>query len=93
MLSPDDHIRPRRDVYAREFDGEIVLLDLAGGTYYGLDPLGSKVWRHTTEGRSIREVALDVLQEYDVDQESVLKDLLTLANDWIEKGLVERVEP
>ena len=32
------------DILSRILDGEAVLLDLASGTYFGLNPVGSRVW-------------------------------------------------
>ncbi|PYO19380.1 MAG: hypothetical protein DMD85_18645 [Candidatus Rokuibacteriota bacterium] len=37
-------IRIRKDVVFRELEGEMVLLNLATGVYFGLDPVGTRIW-------------------------------------------------
>ncbi len=92
MIAPDDRIAPRDHVFAREFEGETVLLDLDGGLYYGLDPIASAVWKGACEEKkTIREVASEMLAQYEVDEETVLKDIVALATEWLTKGLVEQV--
>jgi hypothetical protein len=91
-LGENDHVRPRENVFAREFDGEIVLLDLDGGIYYGLDSMATHVWKEMTTGKSIRELVPNVLAMYEVEEKQLVGDLLALASDWIDKHLVERVQ-
>lgn len=92
-LDPNAKIRPRDNVFAREFDGEIVLLDLSGGAYYGLDALASRVWREMCDGKSLRQVVSDVLPDYHVEEATLMKDVLALATEWVEKNLVQQVTP
>ena len=39
------------DVVFRDLEGEAVILDLASGTYFGLNEVGTRVWRMVDEGR------------------------------------------
>jgi hypothetical protein len=36
---------------ARTVGDETVILDLANGTYYGLDPVGARMWQLMSEGQ------------------------------------------
>lgn len=92
MIAPDDRLSPRDHVFAREFDGEMVLLDLEGGLYYGLDAIASDVWKGVCEqGKTLREVVSDMLARYDVDEQTLMKDIVALATEWMTKGLVQQV--
>jgi hypothetical protein len=75
-------------VYAREFDGETVLLDLAKGDYFGLDELGGRLWRGLSQGRSTREVAEEVAPDYAVEFPRLLADLTELATELSRRGLL-----
>ena len=90
-VTVNERLRPRDNVFAREFDGEMVLLDLTGGVYYGLDALGTDVWKGMSAGKTLKDLVPDVLATYDVDESRLVNDLITLATDWIDKQLVERV--
>ncbi|MBX3190014.1 MAG: PqqD family protein [Labilithrix sp.] len=84
-------VRATRHVFAREFDGELVLLDLARGDYYGLDAIGARLWSGLIAGRTVADITRELAPDYDVEPETLRADLLDLARDLAEKGLVERM--
>lgn len=84
----DARLKASPHVHARPFDDELVLLDLEGGSYYGLDEIGARFWAGLSEGRSPREVAESLNGLYRVDPETLLNDLVALADQLLEKGLV-----
>lgn len=83
--------RAARDVFAREFDGEIVILDLARGEYYGLDAVGAYLWRGFERGVDIDAVAAELVEEFDVALDAARADLVTLCGDLVARKLVEIV--
>ena len=89
MINLDDRFRIPDHVFARDFDGEMVLLDINDGLYYGLNAVGSAVWKGLCDGgKTAREVARDLLDDYDVEERRLLDDIVSLASDWVGKGLV-----
>lgn len=84
-------MKTSRHVYAREFDGDLVLLDLGKGQYYGLDPVGARLWNAIHVGKTVADVAAELASEYDVDPAVLRADLLKLLQDLADKGLVEPV--
>lgn len=89
MIDDTTQLRSTRHVFAREFDGELVLLDLAKGDYYGLDAIGARLWGGLMAGRTVADIAAELSPEYDVEASIFQTDLLRLARDLAEKGLVE----
>jgi len=87
--SPGDRLSVCEGVSTREFDGEWVVLDLAGGNYFGLDDLGGTIWQHLSAGRSPFEIARLLGPKYDVDEATILRDVLALVNEFISRGLVQ----
>lgn len=71
-----------------QVDGESVVLDLEEGVYYGLNPVGARIWDEIQEPTSVGEVANAVTAEYDVSRDQCLEDILSLVQDLIEKDLV-----
>lgn len=85
-----DTIATSDDVVARVVAGETVLLNLATGTYFGLNEVGGRVWQLIdTEGRSLAEVRDTIQAEFDVSAQDAEADLLALLADLSEHGLVE----
>jgi len=65
-----------------------VILDLATGTYFGLDPVGARIWELVGEGKSLGEVCEQMLEEYEVSREELEGDVLRLAEELAGRGLV-----
>jgi hypothetical protein len=74
-------------VHTREFDGELVILDLERGEYLALDAIGRALWSGLEKGRTVEQVAADVVAEYDVTLERATADLDALARDLLARGL------
>jgi hypothetical protein len=49
-----------------DLGGEVAILDLKLGVYYGLDEVGARVWELIQEPRVVDEVRDVLLEEYDV---------------------------
>lgn len=93
MISPTTRLSVNENVFSREFDGELVLLDLDSGVYYGLDAIASRAWKELCEAhQSLEETASKMLPLYEVNRERLVADLTALADEWLEKGLA-RVAP
>lgn len=75
-------------VMARAVGSEIVLLDLDSGTYFGLDTVGSRLWQLFEQGKSIAEACDVLINEYEVDYETLLNDAQALAEDLLAKKLM-----
>ena len=68
---------------------EVVILNLRNGVYYGLDPIGTRIWELIQEPRSVRQVCEVLLEEYDVTFEQCAEDVLALMRDLQAQGLIE----
>jgi hypothetical protein len=70
------------------FDGELVILDLAAGEYLSLDEIGSRLWNGLIEGRTVEQIAADVVAAYDVSLDQAIADLQGLMKELIDKKLM-----
>jgi len=75
-------------VMSRLVGDETVLLDLASGTYFGLDGVGKRIWETVSDGRSLAETVEVVIAEFEVDKAQAEADVLEFANDLKERGLL-----
>ena len=80
---------PKKNILAQVVADELILLDVVGGGYYGLDPVGARIWQILSDGRSAAEVLAELLAEYDVDESRARQDLLALLTDLNARGLLE----
>ncbi len=68
---------------------EVVMLDLASGTYFGLDPVGARIWELMVDGMTLGEIRDQMLAEYEVTQEEIERDILRLAEELNGQGLIQ----
>ena len=86
-----DKITASDDVVARVVAGETVLLNLATGTYFGLNEVGGRIWQLLDSGGcTLAEAAVKLEAEFEVSLEAAQADVLSLAGDLTEHGLIER---
>ncbi len=81
VAATDDHV-------SSDLAGETVILNLSDGTYYGLNGTGTRVWELLGEPRSVDELHRTLLEEYDVEAQQCMDDLLALLRDMEEHDLI-----
>ena len=74
---------------ATDMAGEMVVLDMKSGMYYGMEGVSASIWNLLTEPRSLREIRDAVMQEYEVDAESCARDVTAFLESMETAGLVE----
>lgn len=77
------------DVLVRELRGEAVLLHLASESYFGLDEVGTGMWRALTTAPTLEAALESLLDEYDVSREQLAGDLEAFVDRLSGAGLVE----
>jgi hypothetical protein len=76
------------EVHTRDFDGELVILSLRGGDYFGVNDVGSRLWNALVAGKSVAEIAAEITGDYEVPADKLLDDLVALANELVGRGLL-----
>lgn len=75
-------------VVFRELSGEAVLLNLESGVYYGLDPVGARIWALLVQQHPLSTVCSIMLDEFEVERNELERDVLALVGELQEKGLL-----
>jgi len=81
--------KPSDDVLFQEVGGEAVLLNLASESYFGLDPVGTRIWVLLNEDAHLQRVFDTMLGEYEVEPAQLQADLLDLVAKLAEAGLLQ----
>jgi hypothetical protein len=71
-----------------EVDGEIVILDLEEGIYYGINQVGARIWEIVQDPTPIEEIVETITDEYDVSHDECSRDVISLLHDLKQKNLV-----
>ena len=87
-MNLSDKVNVPPEVMARTVGDETVILDLTSGTYFGLDPVGARIWQLLTEGKTLSAVCDAMLEEYEVSRAQLEQDTLKLAQELEAQGLI-----
>ena len=82
-----------KDQVSSDLGGEVAILDLKAGVYYGLEAVGLRIWDLLQEPRAVSEIRDTILKEYDVEPERCERDLLVLLQSLAAEELIEVKDP
>jgi hypothetical protein len=84
----DSRVSISEDAVFRELEGEAVIVHLESGMYFGLDPVGTRLWQLIDAHGGLQPVFDAALDEFDVEPDVLRRDLLQLVSDLEQRRLV-----
>lgn len=90
---PSPFLVPNHEVTDSPVGDETVLLHLGNGTYYGLDPMGTRVWALLKEGLDVDAIRDQLCAHYQVQPERAEADLRRFLADLRQHGILLDGEP
>ena len=66
--------QPSSDAFANRVGDETVMLQIKRSSYYGLDPIGTRIWQGLLDGRLAGDVCKEIADEHDVPLARVQDD-------------------
>lgn len=88
-LSEGSTVAAVKGQVSSDLGGEVAILNLEAGMYYGLDDVGARVWELAQEPSKVADIQNRILEEYDVEPERGRREILELLEELIEEGLIE----
>lgn len=94
MTAPSlsSQVRISPEILVQPVGDEIVMLDVKQEKYFGLDPVGTRIWELLQESGRLEQVHAAMLEEYEVTSERLEADLLALVEALAEAGILS-VDP
>lgn len=87
LLDPAIVFQAAPAVVAAFVGDEAVLWSERDGMYYGLDEVGTRVWRLGTAGSTLETMHRALLDEYEVDSVQLWADLERVVSELVSLGL------
>ena len=87
-LTLKSNVSAAKSQASSEVLGEVVVLELKSGIYYGLNETGSLIWNLIQQSKSLEEIRDVILETYEVEPEVCIHYILQLVRDLADKGLV-----
>lgn len=83
-ISRDSVVTRREDVVYTELeDGEIMMMSVKNGEYYGLDPIASEIWVMLAEPLAVSEICDRLLSRYEVSTEDCERDVVGFLQEMV----------
>ena len=91
VVSLASHAHIPDGILHQNLEGELVLLNLHTGIYFGLDSVGARTWEliHAHQNLPLQRVLNSLVGEYDVQRDRCAEDLLYLVALLEENRLLE----
>ncbi len=77
-----------KEVLYQNLEGQGILLDLKKACYYGLDSVATRMWELLTKEEHTEKVIKQLLSEYNVNEETLRKDLSELIYELVKLEIV-----
>lgn len=68
---------------------EQAILQLDSGKYFGLNPVGARIWQLAAEPRKASDILATLLAEYEVPADRCRADLLAVLRQLLAAGLID----
>jgi hypothetical protein len=89
VITADTLVRRRDDLLANDLSPtETVMLDVAGGNYYGLRNVGKAIWDHLQSPMRVNELCDKLFEEFDVDHDTCRRETNAFLEELHEHGLI-----
>ena len=91
MLEPTTLLKRSDRQVACNLNGEVAILDLDKGVYFGLQAVGAHLWEALQAPCTVDSLLTTVLANFDVSPEICRRDVLKFLATLQEAGMVEEV--
>jgi hypothetical protein len=75
-------------VLTAEVDGEIVMMSIEQGRYFGLDDIGSDIWKRIEPPCSFASLIDGLAVDYEADRATIAADVQNLLGRMVEQDVV-----
>jgi hypothetical protein len=88
LINLQTTIKRNPELVSSDIDGEKVMMSLENGEYFGLDPVGSRIWELIENPISVDRLISLLLEEFEVGEAQCNSDTIEFLNQLQEKNLL-----
>ena len=77
------------DLIATEMDGDVVMMSLEKGSYFGLEGVGGAIWELMAGPVTLDEIVENLVARFEIGDEECRADARAFVDELVENGLVE----
>ena len=88
LINLQTAIKRNPELVSSDIDGEKVMMSLDNGEYFGLDPVGSRIWELIENPIHVDKLISLLLEEFEVGEAQCNIDTIEFLNQLHEKNLL-----
>lgn len=88
VLADDTRLTRCVEAAGTNVGDEVVILHLESGKYFGLDPVGTRIWDLLSEETTLAAICEQLQQEFDVMPEVLRADVRALLGSLLEHDII-----
>ncbi|MGE4073074.1 MAG: PqqD family protein [Lysobacterales bacterium] len=89
-MDPNQTITVASHVTFQQVGDETVLLNLASGQYFGLNTVGTRIWKLLAEGHNRGQICQSIAAEFSAPMADIERDTDALLAALLEHGLIQQ---
>ncbi|MCF8018784.1 MAG: PqqD family peptide modification chaperone [Vallitaleaceae bacterium] len=78
----------KKELIVIDFDGELAMNDTEKGIHYGMNTVGTRIWKLLDEPQTMASIVAYLLTQYEVDKEDCIEEVYNFLSDLYERGLI-----
>ena len=90
-ITLDTTLQRNDDIFSTDVDGEVVMMSIERGSYFGANKMGSRIWELLEQPTLVSGLCEQLMEEFDVDPDRCRTDVLAYMEHLSEHELVEIV--
>lgn len=88
-IDSDSSVVRRKEILSAEVGGEVVIMSVEKGAYFGLDSVGARIWSLLDRPSSVDALCRDLVEDFEVSFEECRTDVIRLLEEMEQQGLVQ----
>ena len=89
MIGPESRFCRNPDLLSVEMDGDLVMMSIASGNYFGVGGVGPHIWQLIETPKGFGELVDAVCAKFEVNSDTATADLKSFLAQLSEHGMIE----
>lgn len=78
----------RKDTISGRLHNEMVMMDIAQGKYFSLNPVATTIWEFLEQPLTIKDICMKLMEEYEVDSTQCSNEVSEHITEMMKLGLI-----
>ncbi len=93
VITPETVVQRSDHLLTSDVDNETVMMDIDRGDYFGLNEVGSRIWKLSQNPISVNDLCTELEKEYGVTSEQCEADVKLFLAELVEQNFIRTQTP